>query len=90
MRRLISGILIGFGTAMSLIVYATWDLLARVLESKYLIVHEAKVISAAETATQIGTIVGMLLVFTGLSIELFSAAIRRPDRIAKDSGNKSG
>lgn len=88
MRRLISGILIGFGTATSLIIYMAWDLLGRVLESKYLIIDEAKVISAAETATHIGTILGMLLIFTGLSIELSAAAIRRPNRIAKDNSNK--
>lgn len=78
MRRLISGILIGFGSAMSLIVYASWILLGWVLESKYLIVFEAKVISAAETATNLGTILGILLVVAGLGMELL-ARIRKSD-----------
>ena len=89
MRRLASGILIGFGSAMSLVVYVVWDLLGRVLESEYLIVQEAKVVSAAETAAHTGTLLGMLLVFTGVSIELFAGAMRKPDRIAEDNGNKS-
>ena len=89
MRRLASGILIGFGSAMSLVVYVVWDLLGRVLESEYLIVQEAKVVSAAETAAHTGTLLGMLLVFTGVSIELFAGAIRKPDRIAEDNGNRT-
>lgn len=90
MRRLASGVLIGFGSALSLVVYAAWDLLQNVLESEYLIVHEAKVISAAQTASHVGIVLGILLVFTGVSIELFTAATRRSGRIAEDNGYKSG
>jgi hypothetical protein len=90
MRRLISGILIGFGTATSLTVYAAWNLLGQVLESKYLVINEAKVISAAETANSHRYHTKDAPRLHGLSIELFSAAIRRPGRIEKDDGNKSG
>ena len=89
MRRLASGVLIGFGSAVSLVVYAAWDLLQNVLESEYLIVHEAKVISAAETASHVGIVLGILLVFAGLNMELFAAATRRPDRIEEDNSSKS-
>lgn len=47
-----------------------WNLLVRCLESKHLIAGEAKVIEVAQTATVIGTFLGVLLVTTGLSLEL--------------------
>ena len=89
MRRLASGVLIGFGSAVSLVVCAAWDLLQNVLESEYLILHEARVISGAETASHGGIVLGILLVFTGVSMELFGAATRRPDRIEEDNSSKS-
>jgi len=89
MRRLASGVLIGFGSATSLVVYTAWDLLQNVLQSRYLIVHEAKVISAAETASHVGIVLGILLVFTGVSMELFATATRRSGRIEEDNSNKS-
>jgi hypothetical protein len=46
---------------MSLIVYAIWDLLGQVLESKYMVVHEAKVISAARAG-----LIGFFLFLAGL------------------------
>ena len=89
MRGLASGVLIGFGSAVSLVVYAALDLLQNILESEYLILHEAKVISAAETASHVGIVLGILLVFAGLNMELFAAATRRPDRIEEDNSSKS-
>jgi hypothetical protein len=70
MRKLINGFLIGFGSALSIILFASWILLLRVLESGYLIVAEAKVIEAAQIATNAGTIFGILLVIAGLGLEL--------------------
>lgn len=70
MRKVLNGVLIGFGSALSVIVFASWHLLLRCLESRYLIVGEAKVIQAAQIATNVGTVVGVLLVVAGLGMEL--------------------
>jgi len=70
MRKLIDGFLIGFGSALSIILLASWILLLRVLESGYLTVAEADIIEAAQIATIIGTLLGVLLVTAGLSLEL--------------------
>lgn len=70
MRKLINGFLIGFGLALSIILFAAWQLLWRVLESEYLIVAEAKVIEAAQIVTNVGTVFGVLLVVAGLGLEL--------------------
>jgi len=50
--------------------FTSWQLLWRVLDSKYLIVAEAKVIEAAQIATNIGAVLGILLIAVGLGIEL--------------------
>lgn len=47
-----------------------WQLLWRDLDSGYLVVAEAKVIEAAQIATNVGTIFGVLLVIAGLGLEL--------------------
>ncbi len=70
MMKLIDGFLIGFGSALSIIVSAASVFLSRVLESGYLIVEEAKVIKAAQIATNAGILLGLLLVAAGLGIEL--------------------
>jgi len=70
MRKVINGFLIGFGSALSIILFTAWQLLWRVLDSGYLIVAEAKVIEAAQIATNVGTIFGILLVIAGLGFEL--------------------
>ena len=69
MRKLINGFLIGFGSALSIILLASWILLLRALESGYLTVAETDIIEAAQIATIIGTFLGVLLVTTGLSLE---------------------
>jgi len=70
MRKLINGFLIGFGSALSITLFAAWQLLWRVLDSEYLIVAEAKVIEVAQIATNVGTIFGILLVIAGIGLEL--------------------
>ena len=70
MRKLIEGFLVGFGSALSIILSASWVLLLRVLESGYLIVAEADVIEVAQVATTSGTVVGIVLVVFGLGLEL--------------------
>lgn len=70
MRKLINGFLIGFGSALLIILFVAWQLLWRVLDSGYLIVAEADVIEAAQIATNVGTIFGILLVIAGLGLEL--------------------
>ena len=70
MRKLINGVLIGFGSALSIVVSTAWVLLSLVLKSEYLIVAEAKVIEAAQIATVVGSILGMVLVVAGLGLEL--------------------
>ena len=47
MRKLMNGVLIGFGSALSIVVSTAWVLLSLVLELRYLVVAEAKVIGAA-------------------------------------------
>jgi hypothetical protein len=47
-----------------------WNLLVRCLESIHLVAGEAKGIEAAQTATITGTLLGVLLVTAGLSLEL--------------------
>lgn len=71
MRKFVSGVLVGFGSALSVAIYTAWDLLLACLDSEYLIVGEAKVIRAAEIATHIGTALGILLIIAGLSVALF-------------------
>ena len=75
MRKLMNGVLIGFGSALSMVVSAAWVLLSLVLESEYLIVAEAKVIEAAQTATIVGSILGMVLVIAGLGLELYTRSL---------------
>lgn len=70
MRRLLDGILIGFGFALSILLFASWHLLLRCLDSRYLIVGEAKVMEATHIATGVGTLLGVLLVAVGLVVEL--------------------
>ena len=70
MRRLVNGILIGFGSALSIVIFASWHLLLLCLDSGYLIVGEADVMKAAQIATNVGAILGILLVVAGLGIEL--------------------
>lgn len=70
MRKLMNGVIIGFGSALSTVVSAAWVLLSLVLESKYLVVEEAKVIGAAQIATVVGSILGIVLVVAGLGLEL--------------------
>ena len=70
MRKLIDNFLIGFGSALSIILFTSWQLLWRVLDSGYLIVAEAKVIKAAQIATNVGTVLGILFVAAGLGMEL--------------------
>ena len=60
----------GFGSALSIILFAAWQLLWLVLDSGYLIVAEADVIEAAQIATNVGIIFGILLVIVGLGLEL--------------------
>jgi len=60
----------GFGSALSIILFAAWQLLWAVIDSGYLIVAEADVIEAAQIATNVGTIFGILLVIAGLGLEL--------------------
>lgn len=69
MRKLVDGFLIGFGSAMSIITFTAWELLWRVLDSGYLVVAEADVITAAQKATYVGVILGVLLVAAGLCVE---------------------
>lgn len=71
MRKLINGVLIGFGSALSIICFASWLLFLRVLDSGYLIVVEADVMEAAQIAANVGAILGILLVVAGLGMELF-------------------
>jgi len=71
MRELINGILVGFGSALFIVIFASWYLLSLCLDSGYLIVGEAKVMEAAQMATNVGTILGILLVIAGLGMELF-------------------
>ena len=47
MRKLMNGVLIGFGSALSIVVSAAWVLLSLVFESRYLVVAGAKVIGVA-------------------------------------------
>jgi hypothetical protein len=47
-RRLLGGVLIGSGSALSVVVFVSWQLLMWCLESGYLIVGEAKVVEAAQ------------------------------------------
>jgi len=75
MRKLINGVLIGFGSALSIVVSAAWVLLSLVLESEYLIVAEAKVIGAAQIAIVVGAIVGIVLVVAGLGVELHARSL---------------
>ena len=75
MRKLINGVLIGFGSALSIVVSTAWVLLSLVLESEYLIVAEAKVIGAAQIATVVGSILGMVLVVAGLGLELHARSL---------------
>ncbi len=75
MKKLISGVLIGFGSALSIILPTSWHLLMLVLDSEYLIVAEARVIEAAQIAASVGTILGILLVAAGLSMELLGRKI---------------
>jgi len=70
MRKLINGVLIGFGSALSIVVSAAWVLLSLVLESRYLIVSEAKVVGAAQIAAIVGSILGIVLIVAGLGLEL--------------------
>ena len=75
MRKLINGVLIGFGSALSIVVSTAWVLLSLVLKSEYLIVAEAKVIEAAQIATVVGSILGMVLVVAGLGLELHARSL---------------
>ena len=75
MRKLTNGVLIGFGSALSIVVSTTWVLLSLVLESEYLIVAEAKVIEAAQTATIVGSILGIVLIVAGLGLELHARSL---------------
>ncbi len=72
MRKLLNGVLIGFGSALALIVSTAWCLLWMVLDSGYFVVTEAKVITAAYLATNAGVVLGILLLAIGLGIELFA------------------
>jgi len=75
MRKLMNGVLIGFGSALSIVLPTSWHLLMLVLDSEYLIVAEAKVIEAAQIATSVGTILGIILVVAGSSLELLRRKI---------------
>jgi hypothetical protein len=75
MRKLMNGVIIGFGSALSIAVSAAWVLLSLVLESEYLVVAEAKVIEAAQTATVVGSILGIVLVVARLGLELHARSL---------------
>ncbi|MDH5779271.1 MAG: hypothetical protein OEZ29_01600 [Candidatus Bathyarchaeota archaeon] len=75
MRKLMNGVLIGFGSALSVVVSAAWVLLSLVLESRYLIVAEAKVVEAAQIATVVGAILGIVLIGAGLGLELHARSL---------------
>ena len=83
MRKLMNGVLIGFGSALSTVVFSAWCLLWMVLDSGYFIVTEAKVIKAAYIATNVGVFLGILLVAIGLGIELFGFFLKDALKKAK-------
>jgi hypothetical protein len=77
MSKLIKGILIGFGLALSIVAFAAWTLLLMFVESGYLIVGEAKVMEGAQTATVAGVVLGVLLVVAGVGLRQCGKATNR-------------
>ncbi|MDH5690342.1 MAG: hypothetical protein OEY81_02790 [Candidatus Bathyarchaeota archaeon] len=72
MRRLIVGFLTGFGAALSIILFTGWNFLLAVLDSGYVTVAEADVIEAAQLATTVGAMLGILLIAAGVGVELLA------------------
>jgi hypothetical protein len=70
MKRLFNGVLVGFGSALSIIVFVSWHFLSLCLDSGYLIVGEAKLMEAIQITTNVGVVLGILLVVAGLGMEL--------------------
>jgi len=64
------GIPIGFGSALSILIFTSWHFLLQCLDSGYLIVGEAKLMRAVQIAANVGTILGIPLAVAGLSLEL--------------------
>jgi len=71
MGKLLNGILIGFGSTLSIITFASWHILLLAISSRFLIIGEADFMQAIEYATYITTILGILCANTGLGIELY-------------------
>ena len=71
MGKLLNGILTGFGAALSIITFASWHILLLAVSSRFLIIGEADFMQAVEFASYLTTIIGILCVVTGLSMELY-------------------
>jgi len=70
MGKLLNGILIGFGSALSIITFASWHILLLSVSQRFLIIGEADFMQAVEITANLTTIMGILCVITGLSMEL--------------------
>jgi len=71
MGKLLNGVLIGFGSALSTVTFASWHVLLLAVSSRFLIIGEADFMQAVEYATYLMTILGILCAITGLGIELY-------------------
>ena len=77
----------GFGAALSIILFTGWNFLLAVLDSGYVIVAEADVIELAQLTTAVGAMVGILLIAAGVGVELLARTTWA--KTGKTKGHKS-
>ena len=65
-----SGVFIGFGSALSILAFTAWTLLQASVDSRYLVVREAKVMIWGQFAANLGIVLGILLIVSAFGIEL--------------------
>lgn len=77
MGKLLNGTLIGFGSALSIITFASWHILLLFVSQRFLMVDEADFMEAVEITTNLMTILGILLTITGINMELYQRRKQR-------------
>jgi len=71
MGKLLNGVLVGFGFALSIVVFASWHFLVFSISQGFLVVGEADFMQAVEVAANLMTAVGVLLTVAGIGVELY-------------------
>jgi len=77
MGRMVNGVLVGFGSALSVFAFASWQVLVFSVSQGFLIVGEADFVRAVEVAANFMIAIGILLIVIGISMELYQRWKRR-------------